>query len=212
MKRGELSRLALAAVLLLAAASVSPGCREARAGDRATAAVQPAVPAAPGRLLLTGEVASASSTDLFVPETPLWALQLRSLAEDGAPVKAGDPVAEFDATGLTAELDTWAGRLRTGGTYSGGRAWIEAANAMDAERRTGPFRRSCIIDSFLGCGVVRRSWESRPRGPGHSRTDRSGTVRGCGLPRLARPRARPPEDMGRSANAAGIGAALEGVG
>lgn len=105
MKRGSRSRLALAAALLLAAASVFHGCREARAGGRATTAARPAVPAGPGRLLLTGEVASASSTDLFVPETPLWALQLRSLAEDGAPVKAGDPVAEFDATGLTAELE-----------------------------------------------------------------------------------------------------------
>ncbi len=103
MKRADLSRLALAAVLLLAAASVSSGCRKASASR--------SVPAAPtgnrpvDRLLLTGELAAVRSADLFVPETPLWALQLRFLADDGAAVKAGDRVAEFDATGLTSDLE-----------------------------------------------------------------------------------------------------------
>ncbi len=57
------------------------------------------------RLLLTGELAAVRSADLFVPETPLWELQLRFLEEDGAVVKAGDRVAEFDATGLTSDLE-----------------------------------------------------------------------------------------------------------
>ena len=103
MKWGRLSRLALAVVLLLAAASALSGCRGARAGDGPL----PATPDADGPrpLLLTGELAAIRSADLFVPETPLWELQLRFLEEDGAVVKAGDRVAEFDAGNLASELE-----------------------------------------------------------------------------------------------------------
>lgn len=104
MKRGHLSRIALAAVLLLAAASVFPACRGAKAAGATAGRPAPEGPA-PDRLLLTGEVSAVRSADLFVPETPLWALQLRFLAEDGAAVKKGDRVAEFDATGLTSDLE-----------------------------------------------------------------------------------------------------------
>ena len=75
-----------------------------RPGRRSGPGAGPAVPAA-DRLLLTGELAAVRSADLFVPETPLWALQLRFLEEDGAAVKKGDRVAEFDATGLTSDLE-----------------------------------------------------------------------------------------------------------
>ena len=102
MKRGNLSRPALAAVLLLAAASVPAGCRKAPASPLAP---RPAAPVAATPLLLTGEIAAVRSADLFVPETPLWALQLRYLEEDGAAVRKGQRVAEFDATGLTADLE-----------------------------------------------------------------------------------------------------------
>ena len=103
MKRADLSRLALAAVLLLAAASVSSGCRKAFPSRSVPAAPAGSPPA--DRLLLTGELSAVRSADLFVPETPLWALQLRFLAEDGTAVREGDRVAEFDATGLTADLE-----------------------------------------------------------------------------------------------------------
>ncbi len=103
MKRGRLSRLALAVVLLLAAASVFSGCRGARAGDGPLPAKTDA--GGPRPLLLTGELAALRSADLFVPETPLWELQLRFLEEDGAVVKAGDRVAEFDAGNLASDLE-----------------------------------------------------------------------------------------------------------
>lgn len=105
MKRGLHSRLAPAAALLLAAASAFPGCREAQAGPGTAPAPPGAAPAPAGPLLLTGELAAVRSADVFVPETPLWALQLRSLAEDGAPVKAGDLLAEFDSSNLASELE-----------------------------------------------------------------------------------------------------------
>ena len=43
-----------------------------------------------GALLLTGELSAVLSADLFVPETPLWALQLRFLEEDGAAFSNAD--------------------------------------------------------------------------------------------------------------------------
>ncbi len=105
MKRGHLSRITLAAVLLLAAASVFPACRGAKATGTGIGTRPP--PEGPRRapLLLTGELSAVRSADLFVPETPLWALQLRFLEEDGAAVRKGDRVAEFDATGLTSDLE-----------------------------------------------------------------------------------------------------------
>ena len=105
MKRDRLSRLALAAVLLLAAASFVFARRGAAPSRAEASGRSPVAPLPSDRLLLTGELAAVRSADLFVPETPLWALQLRYLAEDGAGVKAGDRVAEFDATGLLTELE-----------------------------------------------------------------------------------------------------------
>ncbi|MBK6406312.1 MAG: efflux RND transporter periplasmic adaptor subunit [Holophagales bacterium] len=107
MKRDHFSRLALAAVLLLAAASVFPGCRGASADGGSPPAKGPAATAQADarRILLTGELAAVRSADLFVPETPLWELQLRFLQEDGSAVAAGDRVAEFDGTGLTSDLE-----------------------------------------------------------------------------------------------------------
>lgn len=104
MKRDELSRHAIAAVLLLAAAIALPGCRGAPARGAPLPAGAEGGPDAP-RLLLTGELAAVRSVDLFVPETPLWELQLRFLEEDGALVKAGDRVAELDGTSLMTDLE-----------------------------------------------------------------------------------------------------------
>lgn len=104
MKRGSFSRLALAAVLLLAAASAFSACRGASAAG-SSPKVRETADADGDRILLTGELAAVRSADLLVPETPLWELQLRFLQEDGTAVKAGERVAEFDGTGLTSDLE-----------------------------------------------------------------------------------------------------------
>ncbi|MES1210952.1 MAG: efflux RND transporter periplasmic adaptor subunit, partial [Acidobacteriota bacterium] len=57
------------------------------------------------RLLLTGEIAAARAEELKVPRTPSWQVQVRWLAEDGTPVKAGDRVVELDNTSFTGELE-----------------------------------------------------------------------------------------------------------
>ncbi len=57
------------------------------------------------RLLLTGELKAAESVLLKTPATESWQLQIRWLAEDGVPVRAGDKVAEFDSSQLGSRLE-----------------------------------------------------------------------------------------------------------
>jgi multidrug efflux pump subunit AcrA (membrane-fusion protein) len=57
------------------------------------------------RVLLTGEVRAASGVDLNVPRTDAWQLAIRWLAEDGATVKAGDRILEFDNSAVTAQME-----------------------------------------------------------------------------------------------------------
>src|SRR5262249_27063494 len=57
------------------------------------------------RQLMTGELHGISSVALTVPRTESWQLAIRWLAEDGAPVKAGDRVVELDNSAFTAQLE-----------------------------------------------------------------------------------------------------------
>lgn len=57
------------------------------------------------RLLLTGELVAERATELKVPRTPSWQVQVRWMAEDGTPVRAGDRVVELDNSSFTGELE-----------------------------------------------------------------------------------------------------------
>ena len=57
------------------------------------------------RVLLTGRLDASSSALLVVPQTGVWNLALRWVAEDGAQVKAGDRVAELDNSQFTSNLE-----------------------------------------------------------------------------------------------------------
>ena len=57
------------------------------------------------RLLLTGELKAAESEELIVPRTPNWQLTIRWMEEDGAAVKAGQRVVEFDNSSFTSALE-----------------------------------------------------------------------------------------------------------
>ena len=57
------------------------------------------------RILLTGELTSARAEPLIVPSTEVVPLQLRWLAEDGAEVKGGDRVVEFDNSQFTSTIE-----------------------------------------------------------------------------------------------------------
>jgi multidrug resistance efflux pump len=56
-------------------------------------------------VLLTGEVAPVSAVDLTAPQTDAGQLTIRWLAEDGAAVKAGERVLEFDNSAFTTGLE-----------------------------------------------------------------------------------------------------------
>jgi len=80
-------------------------------GDRLAAApgnVQTTAAVAQGevidRVLLTGELAAGVAIELDVPKTDAWELTIRWMAEDGAHVKAGDRVLEFDNSAFTNGL------------------------------------------------------------------------------------------------------------
>ncbi len=58
------------------------------------------------RLLLSGELIAAESIQLRVPQTSERRVQLQHLVEDGAEVKAGDVVAEFDNSSFVSNLES----------------------------------------------------------------------------------------------------------
>src|SRR4051812_16573772 len=91
-------------VLILLAACHGGGARE-----HATAAPARPVAVAKGeiadRVILTGELKAAESVEFTVPRTPSWELAIRWMAEDGAQVKAGERVLEFDNSAFTANLE-----------------------------------------------------------------------------------------------------------
>ena len=57
------------------------------------------------RVLVTGELRAASAVDINVPRTDTWQISIKWMAEDGAQVKAGERVLEFDNSAFTASLD-----------------------------------------------------------------------------------------------------------
>ncbi|MCX5744785.1 MAG: HlyD family efflux transporter periplasmic adaptor subunit [Proteobacteria bacterium] len=57
------------------------------------------------RVLLTGELRAGISIELDVPKTESWELTIRWMAEDGAVVKAGDRVLEFDNASFVSGLE-----------------------------------------------------------------------------------------------------------
>lgn len=57
------------------------------------------------RLLLTGELVAERAVEIFAPDASIRPLEIRWLAEDGAAVRAGEPVVEFDSGTLASRLE-----------------------------------------------------------------------------------------------------------
>lgn len=57
-------------------------------------------------VMLSGELEAARGEMLTVPPLPNWQTGIKWITEDGAVLKAGDPVAELDNTSLTSDLDS----------------------------------------------------------------------------------------------------------
>jgi HlyD family secretion protein len=128
---GPAARLAagLGTGLVVALAAGSSGCRDgaaaaglrpvqggatgrevaAGAGGDATAARAGTLAVRRGdlrpRLLLTGELKAARARMLVAPASAAFQLQLTWLAEDGARVEAGQPVAQFDNSTFVSQIE-----------------------------------------------------------------------------------------------------------
>jgi len=99
-------RLLRIAACCVALGALTAGCPSS---DTAPAAVPEDLRVTRGdierRLLLTGELEAVEAVHLTVPRTPQWRLQIQTLAEDGAEVRQGDVVVQFDNSSFTASLD-----------------------------------------------------------------------------------------------------------
>lgn len=95
----------LPAALLWTAALCAAGCAGAAEGERAGEELVVRRGDLRPRLLVTGELVAGRATELKVPRTPSWQVQIRWMAEDGTRVRAGDPVVELDNSSFTEELE-----------------------------------------------------------------------------------------------------------
>ncbi|MGE5127928.1 MAG: efflux RND transporter periplasmic adaptor subunit [Betaproteobacteria bacterium] len=94
--------------------------------------------------LLSGELRSVRSVSLTAPRSEGGGrLQVRWLAEDGAEVKAGERVAEFDPTSLIQRLEERRLRLRQAELS---RESLERSSAAEAERRRAAVEKAEIED------------------------------------------------------------------
>lgn len=57
------------------------------------------------RLLLTGELVAEKAVEIYAPDVSVRPLEIRWLAEDGAEVRAGDPLVELDTGSILAQLE-----------------------------------------------------------------------------------------------------------
>jgi HlyD family secretion protein len=94
---------ALPLVLLLACSSASGGEAPA-AGGPSVAPLKVVRGALEDRFVITGALDAVSSEDLVGPRTPSWTLSVRWLVADGARVKKGDRLVEFDASSFASAL------------------------------------------------------------------------------------------------------------
>jgi len=82
------------------------GCFSGYSTDEAERELRVRRGAFTSELVLSGELESARGDALAVPPLPSWQTAIKWLADDGAHVNAGDPVAELDNSDLTADLDS----------------------------------------------------------------------------------------------------------
>jgi HlyD family secretion protein len=93
--------------------------------------------------LLSGELRAVRSVSLTGPRAEGGRLQVRWLAEDGAEVKQGERVAEFDPTNLIQRLEERRLRLRQAELNSES---LERSSAAEAERRRAAVDKAEIED------------------------------------------------------------------
>jgi HlyD family secretion protein len=156
---------ALPPLLLLAIAALAPAaCTRNEANAAATpppALASPPLTAHLGdferRILLTGEIDAASAVELKVPRVPNGKVALRTLAAEGAEVKAGDVVAELDTAALvvvvkdrTLQLSQAEIDLERQISQNG---VLEADKELDLERKRAAAKRA-EVDADVPPGIL----------------------------------------------------------
>jgi len=99
-------RAAAAGVLLLAGAACSTGRAELPGGSPGKASGHDLTVRRglfEDRFLLTGQLVAVSADNLFVPRIPSWQTTIRWLEDEGAVVKAGQKLVEFDTAAFAQD-------------------------------------------------------------------------------------------------------------
>jgi HlyD family secretion protein len=95
-------RMIVCAVMLLPVS----GCFSGYSDDTPTQQLRVRRGAFTSDVNLAGELEAARGELLSVPPLPNWQTAIKWIADDGAVVNAGDPVAELDNSALTSDLDS----------------------------------------------------------------------------------------------------------
>jgi multidrug efflux pump subunit AcrA (membrane-fusion protein) len=130
----------------LAVLAVLPswGCGRASAAGESRGGARVVAKAVEDVFLLSGELRAVRSVSLTASRSEGGGrLQVRWLAEDGAEVKAGERVAEFDPTSLIQRLEERRLRLRQAEL---GRESLASSSAAEAERRRAAVDKAEIED------------------------------------------------------------------
>lgn len=155
----------IAAVFIVAAAC-GPSAAEPAQSGRAPARV---VAVERGdlweRIILTGDLEAERSEHLTTPMTRIWQLSIRWMAEDGAAVKKGDKVLEFDNSTFVSEVDQKELRLLQAQIDHSAQRAIAARAVADKEHAVA--RQTLVVErAKLLAGVARdlmteRDWQER---------------------------------------------------
>jgi multidrug resistance efflux pump len=138
--------LRLQGLVAWALASLLSGCGSpfgsvATTGLAAGGAARPVLAVRRGdvavRMVLTGEIKAAQEVQISAPRTPSFNLTIRSMADDGSLVAAGQPVIQFDNSSFVEKLDQQ--RLSAA-------AAADELNRIEADARAQAADKSLAVD------------------------------------------------------------------
>jgi multidrug efflux pump subunit AcrA (membrane-fusion protein) len=95
----------LSACLVALASCNAPAERSDGVAEPTAASDAGTAPSGERRVFLTGSLEASRAEYIQVPRSPNWQVDLRWLEEDGALVKAGDPVVELDDSAFANDIE-----------------------------------------------------------------------------------------------------------
>jgi multidrug efflux pump subunit AcrA (membrane-fusion protein) len=141
MKRALIAMIAVTAMTAIAMCACGGDAMKPRAGGGAARHEAVTRGDLTPRVLLTGELKAASAIDIVVPRTESWEISIRWLPEDGATVKTGDRLVDFDNSAVATKLEEQ--KLQTLEAEIG-YANLVATTALDGDAKLNEQRQSQI--------------------------------------------------------------------